>query len=194
MNYLPNILSVFRLIIAPIFFFTIISDNGSTVVLGVSLFILGAISDYLDGLLARKYQAVSSVGKSLDPLADKVLTGFALLAFYFLTIIPLWMVLIVLFRDIFTTAIRMLDGSVNLNFKTSEPARIKTFLQMFFISGILFIMFLYHANLLEISATDYEDFLKSDWIDIIMLLIVILTVYTLIDYLMKIFFYLRNKK
>lgn len=194
MNYLPNILSVFRLILAPFFFIMITSDNSSTVVLGVILFIIGAISDYLDGLLARKYQAVSSFGQSLDPLADKILTGFALLAFYVLSIIPLWMVLIVILRDVITTAFRMIDSSVNLNFNTSEPARIKTFIQMFFISGILFIMFLYHSKLLEISSSDYEKFLQSQWIDIIMLLIVIFTIYTLFDYIRKIIYYIRNKK
>ena len=111
MNHLPNILSIFRLILTPFFYVCIISDNSQTVVLGVVLFIIGALTDYLDGLLARKYQAISSFGKFLDPLADKVLTGFALVAFSSMKIIPLWMVLIVLFRDLLTTVIRTIDTS-----------------------------------------------------------------------------------
>jgi len=194
MNYLPNILSIFRLIIAPVFFFTIISENSTIVIIGVVAFILGALSDYLDGLIARKYQAVSSLGKSLDPLADKVLTGSALLAFYYMEIISLWMVLIVLLRDIFTTVLRIIDSSVNLNFKTSESARIKTFLQMFFISGILFIVFIYHANLLEISEQDYKEFLRSDWIDYVMFVIVLFTLYTLFDYIVNVYNYLGRRK
>jgi CDP-diacylglycerol--glycerol-3-phosphate 3-phosphatidyltransferase len=187
MNKLPNILSILRLIIAPFFYVCIISDNRQTVVLGVVLFIIGAITDYLDGLLARKYQAISAFGKFLDPLADKVLTGFALIAFSSMKIIPLWMVLIVLFRDLVTTVIRTIDTSGRLNFKTSEVARIKTFIQMAFISGILFIVFLYHTALLEITQNDFNSFLKSDWIDYTMFVVVLLTIYTLVDYILKIF-------
>jgi len=187
MNKLPNILSILRLIIAPFFYVCIISDNRQTVVLGVVLFIIGAITDYLDGLLARKYQAISAFGKFLDPLADKVLTGFALIAFSSMKIIPLWMVLIVLFRDLVTTVIRTIDTSGRLNFKTSEVARIKTFIQMAFISGILFIVFLYHTALLEITQNDFNSFLKSDWIDYTMFIVVLLTIYTLVDYILKIF-------
>lgn len=194
MNYLPNILSVFRLLIAPFFYICIISQNGRTVLFGVILFILAAITDYLDGLIARKYQAISSFGKFLDPLADKVLTGFALIAFSRLLVIPLWMVLIVIFRDLSTTAIRMLDKSGRLKFKTSEIARIKTFLQMAFISAILFIVFLYNSGMLEISKADYDSFLKSEWIDYSMFIIVLLTIYTLVDYLTKITIVLKNKK
>ncbi|MCO5251394.1 MAG: CDP-diacylglycerol--glycerol-3-phosphate 3-phosphatidyltransferase [Candidatus Kapabacteria bacterium] len=193
MNHLPNILSIFRLIIAPFFYVCIISDNSQTVVLGVVLFIIGALTDYLDGLLARKYQAISSFGKFLDPLADKVLTGFALVAFSSMKIIPLWMVLIVLFRDLLTTVIRTIDTSGRLNFKTSEIARIKTFIQMAFIAGILFIVFLYHTGMLEITKADYESFLKSDWIDYTMLFVVLLTIYTLVDYLWKIFASFKKK-
>ncbi|PKL86832.1 MAG: CDP-diacylglycerol--glycerol-3-phosphate 3-phosphatidyltransferase [Ignavibacteriae bacterium HGW-Ignavibacteriae-1] len=194
MNHLPNILSIFRLILAPFFYVCIISDNSQTVVLGVILFIVGALTDYLDGLLARKYQAISSVGKFLDPLADKVLTGFALVAFSSMKIIPLWMVLIVLFRDLLTTMIRTIDTSGRLNFKTSEIARIKTFIQMAFIAAILFIVFLYHTGMLEITQADYDSFLKSDWIDYTMLFIVLLTLYTFVDYILKIFVSFKKKK
>jgi len=194
MNHLPNILSIFRLVLAPFFYVCIISDNSQTVVLGVILFIVGAMTDYLDGLLARKYQAISSFGKFLDPLADKVLTGFALVAFSSMKIIPLWMVLIVLFRDLLTTVIRTIDTSGRLNFKTSEIARIKTFIQMAFIAAILFIVFLYHTGMLEITQADYESFLKSDWIDYTMLFIVLLTLYTLVDYILKIFVSFKKKK
>ncbi|MBS3999780.1 MAG: CDP-diacylglycerol--glycerol-3-phosphate 3-phosphatidyltransferase [Desulfobulbaceae bacterium] len=194
MNNLPNILSILRLIIAPLFYVCIISDNRQTAVLGVLLFIIGAVSDYLDGLLARKYHAISSFGKFLDPLADKVLTGFALIAFSSMNIFPLWMVLIVLFRDLVTTVIRTIDTSGRLNFKTSEIARIKTFIQMAFIAAILFIMFLYHTSLLEITQTDFDSFLKSDWIDYVMFVLVLLTVYTLVDYLLNIFASFKKKK
>ncbi len=144
MNHLPNILSIIRLLIAPIFFILFISNSREFIIISYCLYIIAALSDYLDGFFARKFSAYSKFGNFLDPLADKILTSVAFISFSIKDIIPLWMVLIVIFRDILTTLLRIykLDSSSGL--LTSKLAKWKTFLQMLFIFFFLsFITFFY---------------------------------------------------
>jgi len=78
MNYLIQFLTCFRILIAPIIFLLITFYNAY--ILALLLFLLASISDYLDGLLARKYKLESVIGAVLDPIADKILAVFLILA------------------------------------------------------------------------------------------------------------------
>lgn len=193
MSYIPNILSIFRLVIAPIFFIFLISQNRELLIYAYILYVIGAITDYLDGYLARKLHATSKFGNFLDPLADKFLTSFAFIAFVILEIIPLWMVLIVTFRDLFTTLIRVYKFDTKSGLITSKSAKWKTFLQMVFIFFILTFIFIYNTGIIVISQSFYQTVINSIYIDSIMFIITLISFWTLVDYVILIFYRPKNK-
>lgn len=183
---LPNILSLSRLIIAPIFFFMFLSDDIALQQISIILFLIGSLTDYFDGYLARKYKVVSSLGKFLDPLADKFLTSAAFLAFYILHIIPFWMVLIILIRDFGTTFLRVYQNS---EFQTSYFAKIKTTLQLAFIAFIETLFFV--SNFFEPTNALYinlRSWIYSDFTYYSMLIITLITVWTLVEYIRELKF------
>lgn len=182
MNQLPNILSLFRIVISPVFFLLVISDKPYTVCIALPVFVIGGITDYLDGWLARKLKATSRFGKFFDPLADKFLTGAAFLAFVYLSILPLWMVLIVIFRDVMTTTMRFFPSKQSNEIVTSNAAKIKTMLQMLFIFVILVAMTFINCPIMDVNPDDMLSFVYSDFTYYSMLLIVVLTLWTLADY------------
>ena len=101
---LPNVLSMARLVGVPIFLWLILSrhDGWALVVLTLS-----GVSDYLDGKIARHYDLISSVGQLLDPLADRLYILSTLLGLAWREIIPWWLVVILVSREVFGTALLM---------------------------------------------------------------------------------------
>lgn len=100
---LPNILSFLRVLIAPFVYQMIRSGDHSLIVYALIIYSIGAITDYLDGLIARKWGNTSSFGSFLDPIADKVLTNAALLGLMAIGVIAPWIIIIIIGRDIFIT-------------------------------------------------------------------------------------------
>jgi cardiolipin synthase len=98
----PNVLSMVRLVVVPIFLWLILShqDGWAVVVLALS-----GVTDYFDGKIARKYNLVSRVGQLLDPLADRLYILSTLLGLAWREIIPWWLVAILISREVFGTAL-----------------------------------------------------------------------------------------
>lgn len=99
MKYVPNILTIIRLFLVPLFptiFFAPI-DNAHTY--GLIIFLLAGVTDFLDGYLARKYNVVSVIGIVLDPLADKLMLLTTLACLYLSDYIPLWVLIIILMKE-----------------------------------------------------------------------------------------------
>ena len=165
----------------------LISKDTDFIIVAFIIYIFAAITDYFDGYLARYYNATSKFGIFFDPLADKFLTSFAFLSFVNFGIINIWLVLIVIFRDIFTTLMRIYKINGKKGLITSKTAKWKTFLQMVFIFYVLTIIFLYYTQIINISEHYYNQILFSEYIDIIMILITALSVWTLVDYGVSIF-------
>lgn len=177
----PNIISLFRIAISPVFYYFLISGDNLFVSIGCILFLVGAYSDYLDGMLARKYHEVTPHGVFIDPLADKVLTTAAFVAFVQMGIIELWMVLIIIVRDFSTTLLRVWGEKADMPIRTSNSAKFKTFLQMVFIGAILIALFL--INSFDVGAL--RELLGSEIVYYSMLVLTVLTVWTLVEYLIS---------
>ena len=169
MNYsLPNLLSLLRVFIAPIVYQMIISSDTTFILYALFIFSVGAITDYLDGFLARKWGDTSSFGSFLDPIADKILTNSALLALMSIHIIDVWMIAIIIARDVLMTLLRVYADRVDRPIKTSITAKIKTAIQLIFTIGILFLL----------SFDSYGEYL-SKWDSIIDITIWSIVVYCL---------------
>ncbi|PPF87652.1 CDP-diacylglycerol--glycerol-3-phosphate 3-phosphatidyltransferase [Subtercola sp. Z020] len=106
---LPNAITIVRILLAPVFFWMLLADNGADGVvryLAAILFILAIATDGVDGHLARKNNQVTDLGKILDPIADKVLTGAALVGLSILAELPWWVTIIILVREVGITVFR----------------------------------------------------------------------------------------
>ena len=127
---IPNILSLIRIILTPLFIILLFADFKMAKVFALLVFAIAAITDAYDGYLARKYNQITPEGKFLDPLADKILVLSAFISFAFINIIDFWMVGIIIFRDLFVTGLRFIMSSRGFEFVTSKLSKYKTAFQL----------------------------------------------------------------
>ena len=97
LKYIPNVLTIFRLVLIPIILFFIYTGN---FLLAFILFTISGITDVLDGFIARKFDLISNVGKLLDPLADKLTQISILAALVKLEAIPGWILIILVLKEL----------------------------------------------------------------------------------------------
>jgi CDP-diacylglycerol--glycerol-3-phosphate 3-phosphatidyltransferase len=107
---LPNIITITRALLIPIIVIGVYSDKSSMLILSFSLLILVWVLDYFDGLIARKYNSITHFGIFFDPLVDKITVLSLFFVFSDLDLIPLWMPLLLLFREFFTSGIRQVSS------------------------------------------------------------------------------------
>jgi CDP-diacylglycerol--glycerol-3-phosphate 3-phosphatidyltransferase len=134
---LPNQLTILRIILSPVFLYLFLSDYLLFNIISVVVYIIAALSDWYDGWLARKFNYITSWGKFWDPLADKILTSTAFIGFAIVDLIPYWMVVIIVGRDILVTLLRVFADKKGFSFSTSFYAKWKTLLQMVFLYYLL---------------------------------------------------------
>ncbi len=178
----PNAFSIMRAVLAPLFLALILSEEPTAVFIAVCVFIAAAFTDYLDGWTARKLQEVSAWGVFFDPLADKVLTSTAFIAFVLLGFIPWWMVVVVLMRDVLMTLLRMYADSVAQPVITSRSAKWKTFLQMAYIIYVLTMYMFTHLKLSPAISTMSTAAMHPTVVYIGMLAITVFTFWTGVEY------------
>jgi cardiolipin synthase (CMP-forming) len=125
----PNAVSLTRIFLAPVIAWAIWANHSNA---ALALFALAAITDFLDGYLARSAQATTRLGIYLDPIADKILLSVVYIALGFTARVPLWFVAIVFGRDlalIVASAIAMKVSTYN-NYKPTIWGKISTFWQI----------------------------------------------------------------
>lgn len=107
---LPNAITIVRILCAPVFLWMLLADAGHDGALrwwAAVLFIVAIATDGIDGYLARRYEIVTDLGKLLDPIADKALTGCAFVGLSILAELPWWVTIVVLVREIGITVYRL---------------------------------------------------------------------------------------
>ena len=134
---LPNALTIFRVILTPLFIYLLFSSSTYSNFYALIIFILASVTDAFDGYYARKYNIETEFGNFLDPLADKILVSSAFISFYLLDLIELWMVVVILSRDFFITFLRIVMKKNGQSLKTSWIAKSKTAVQLILIIFIL---------------------------------------------------------
>jgi len=177
---LANIITISRLFLAPVFLVCILIDSPTAVSWSVIIYLVAALTDWLDGYLARKFGEVTSHGVFLDPLADKVLTTSAFIALVVHDIVPLWMVVVIIVRDFGVTAMRSIADDRGMSMQTSYVAKVKTFSQMIVIAWALILFWLHKQTP---DASEYVYLLSSDVTGVAMLVVTLLTIYTAVHYI-----------
>lgn len=133
---LPNAITIIRILLAPIFFWMLLADDGRDGALrwaAAILFIIAIATDGIDGHIARSRGLVTELGKLLDPIADKVLTGGALVGLSILAELPWWVTIVILVRELGITAYRFAVISSGV-IAASRGGKLKTIFQSIAIS------------------------------------------------------------
>jgi CDP-diacylglycerol--glycerol-3-phosphate 3-phosphatidyltransferase len=182
---LPNIITASRILLTPIFIWLMLSGDGLLVQLSAAVFLIAAITDWYDGWFARRYNSMSAFGRFFDPLADKVLIGAALFAFAFLDRVSLWMVIVIVGRDVLVTILRIIADRKRQPVVTSRLAKWKTAAQLVI---LWYIVAAYTAVNVAWMKQDIspslEQTLFSPWIiDGSMIVLTILSIITALQYL-----------
>ena len=166
---LPNKLTMFRVILIPFFVVFLLVDITSVDKwIALAIFIVASLTDLLDGKIARKYNLVTNFGKFMDPLADKLLVCSALICLVALERIPAWMVIVIIAREFIISGFRLVASDDGVVIAASYWGKFKTTFQIIMIC--LMIADLEELQLLTMIVT---------WVA------VILTVVSLVDYLVK---------
>lgn len=134
---ISNQLTILRIVLTPIFVYLFVSENVFQKQLSVVVYIIAALTDWYDGWIARKFGYTTGWGRFLDPLADKILTSSAFISFASLQLVEVWMVIVIVVRDIVITLLRSYAEFKNKPVITTKGAKMKTFIQMFFIYYLL---------------------------------------------------------
>jgi CDP-diacylglycerol--glycerol-3-phosphate 3-phosphatidyltransferase len=137
---IANIVTVIRILLAPVFIWLLLSDGGHdgyVRYIAAVLFVLAITTDSVDGLLARQRNLVTDLGKLIDPIADKVLTGGALVGLSILGEIQWWITIVILVREIGITVFRFIALRDRV-IAASWLGKLKTVVQAVAISFALF--------------------------------------------------------
>ncbi|MFZ0445913.1 MAG: CDP-diacylglycerol--glycerol-3-phosphate 3-phosphatidyltransferase [Bacillus sp. (in: firmicutes)] len=147
---LPNKITISRIILIPIFVALMlirIEEWGDIIILGATMpvthllgaiiFIIAAVTDWIDGYYARKLNLVTNMGKFLDPLADKLLVSAALIVLVELQMAPSWIVIIIISREFAVTGLRLVLAGEGEVVAANMLGKIKTWAQIVAISTLL---------------------------------------------------------
>ena len=182
---LPNKLTVLRLIAIPFFLLLLvlpldwgtISFAGATVpvtqLVAAIIFLAAVITDNLDGIIARKYHLITNFGKFTDPLADKLLVMTAFIMLTSMNVVPAWVTVVIIWRELAVTGLRLLIIETNGEVLAAKmPGKIKT------VSQFIAIMFLLLDNMFFALA-------NIPFGEIMLYVCLFFTVYSGIDYFVK---------
>lgn len=169
---LPNKLTTLRVLLVPFFVWFALAEvvPGYDKYIAVAIFIVASLTDFLDGMIARKYNLVTNFGKFMDPLADKLLVSAALICFIELGSLPAWYVLIIISREFIISGFRLVASDKGVVIAASYWGKFKTTSQMIMV--VLLILNIDHPVFGVLT-------------QIFVWVAMILTLVSLIDYLMK---------
>jgi len=137
---LPNKLTIARLLLTVVFLIILHSNISYKETAALVVFLIAGITDHLDGRIARKNNMITNFGILMDPLADKILTCTAFISFVELQILPAWMVVIIVTRELAITGLRLLAASKNIVLAAEKMGKHKTTSQIVAIIAILILI------------------------------------------------------
>ena len=159
---LPNALTGLRILLVPLLVVVLLTRWRHGLFLGAGIFGLAVLTDYLDGYLARRRNQVTRLGILLDPIADKLLTASAFISLVELNVVPAWMVLIIVGRELVITGLRNVASNRGLLIPASALGKGK---MVFQVVAIFLLLFSLHYPELKVPA------LAALWVVVILALI-----------------------
>ncbi len=163
---LPNVLTLLRILLVPVLVVVLgtESEEGGSI-LAAAVFVIASLTDGLDGYIARSRQSITTFGKVMDPVADKLLIAAALLTLVSLDRVDAWVAMIVIAREFAVSGLRIAAGQQGVVIPASGLGKIKTIVQSAAVlaliavndTGILWVQLLVYAMILTtiVSGADY---------------------------------------
>jgi len=181
---LPNLLTMGRIAAIPVVVLLMLDDSRASGMWAAAVFGLAAITDGIDGWLARKWGIVTILGKFLDPLADKLIVMAALIMLIPLGRVPAWAVFVILAREMVVTGLRSIASSEGIVIDASDLGKYKTIFQMTAIPGLMlhydfYWLFGIEWSIFHVNMHNFGIFFF--WVSFIM------TAWSGVDYLFKFF-------
>ena len=138
---LPTKLSLLRILLTFVIMRLLFMPGWAAKTAAFVIFVIAALTDWLDGYLARRWNQMTPAGALLDPIADKILVLGTFLAFVQMRLIPAWMVLIILFRELLITGVRLYAARREVVLAAAKEGKHKTVSQMLTLVAIfVFVM------------------------------------------------------
>jgi CDP-diacylglycerol---glycerol-3-phosphate 3-phosphatidyltransferase len=168
---LPNMLTVLRIMLVPVLVVALLGNTREGDVLAAIVFALASLTDFVDGYLARSRQTVTTFGKLMDPLADKLLIVAALVALVSLNRVEAWVAMVIITRELAVTVLRLGATQAGVVMAASMFGKVKTCVQI--------------AAILAVIAVHSQPL----WVSLLLYTAVLVTVLSGLDY----FFGLRRR-
>ena len=143
---IPNTLAFIRLLLAPVMFFLLVNRDSTLLAhihyswldyMAAFVFVVASATDFFDGYIARTFHQITTLGKILDPLADKMLTLAGFLGLIMLDRASVWAIYLILTRELFITGLRVSAVSQGLDIAASWMGKVKTVIQMIAIGFLI---------------------------------------------------------
>ena len=198
---LPNLITIGRILVCPVIFVMAISPSVDARFGAFIFFVIAGLSDLWDGYLARKYGWVTDFGKLIDPLADKLLLLSTFIPFYMIShreeevwlipwwgMLPMWVLIVIIGRELLVTLFRQWAKRKNVVIAAGQSGKYKALIQNLFSGGLLLWYPLQDsAEILGWGGISWVLWVRfhSIWIGITLGIAIILTVYSMIEYLWR---------
>lgn len=184
---LPNKLTVLRIILVAVFMFLLFSQGVTAKTLALVTFLAASLTDFLDGYIAKKNNMITDFGKLMDPIADKILILAAFLAFVEMELAPAWMVVIIIFREVTITGLRISALTKGKVIAADAGGKHKMVSQVFAVLAVLIFLIFREAEIkvFGLPWSDSAERVYKDAIFILMLVTTLLTLISGISYLIK---------
>lgn len=127
---LPNSLTLLRIFLVPFLVVVLLTKFDGREYVGLGIFLIAAMTDFLDGYFARKFKKITRVGKLLDPIADKLLISSAFISLVELGLAPAWMIVIIIGREFAVSGLRSIASQQGLTIAASPLGKGKTISQV----------------------------------------------------------------
>ncbi|MGA2553214.1 MAG: CDP-diacylglycerol--glycerol-3-phosphate 3-phosphatidyltransferase [Smithella sp.] len=171
---LPNTITLLRISVVPFLFILLLSPGEFWSLILAILFVIASITDFFDGYIARKYQMITTMGKFLDPIADKIMVNTAMILMIPIGRIPAWIVAITIIRDLMVDVIRSIASSEGIYIQASTLGKQKTLAQIIAVTALII-----HYSIFGINAHAVGM--------IILYIALVLTIFSGIDYFIKLY-------
>lgn len=127
---LPNVLTVLRILLVPVLVVALLEETDNGDLLAAIVFALASVTDYIDGWLARSRNAITTFGKLMDPIADKMLVLGALITLVSLDRLAAWVATVIIAREFFVTATRLAVAQQGVVVAAAWLGKVKTMVQV----------------------------------------------------------------
>lgn len=184
---LPNKLTVLRIILVVVFMFLLFSQGVIAKTLALITFLAASLTDFLDGYIAKKNNMVTDFGKLMDPIADKILILAAFLAFVEMELVPAWMAVIIIFREVTITGLRISALTKGKVIAADDGGKHKMVSQVFAVLAVLIFLIFREAEIKVFGLlwSAAAERVYKDAIFVLMLATTLLTLISGVSYLIK---------